>query len=338
MAIKLDCPRCKKPLSIPRKKIGRYVNCPRCSGRFWVPEKAAEASESGAAVPPAGTIGPLPVPPDLQVQPQPPEPLPATISLGSARTVSPEDAPQQAAGGHGASALRDSGVIRPGESGPSPWQVVPPPVSPGGATPAAGWGRTSFDPSHPPFDPSHQPASPPGPSHSPPPPPGPKTARFVSAEAAQSTLKLAEDGKLPELHLRAGQEKDKREAKTTSVNPLVLFGLLAVSVVLCIALAMLDVGPPKTPHKDRARREIEERFFPRDGQKPAEYQEYLMKAQRANTQGDFRAERKAYEKVLDLLRQERSPYAQNDRQWSVTTSPRGDEELKRLISILLSNE
>jgi hypothetical protein len=172
----------------------------------------------------------------------------------------------------------------------------------------------------------------------PPPPPGPKTARFVSAEVAQSTLKLAEDGKLPELHLRVGQEKDQREAKTRSVNPLVLFGLLAISVALSMALVLLDVGPPKAPLKDQARREIEERFFPRDGQEPVEYQEYLMKAQRANTQGDRQGERKAYERVLDLLRQERPPHVKNDKLWSVTTSPRGDEDLKRLISILLSNE
>jgi len=109
-------------------------------------------------------------------------------------------------------------------------------------------------------------------------------------------------------------------------------------VALSIALALLDVGPPKAPLKQQARRKIEETFFPRDGQEPLQYQEYLMKAQRANTQGDLQAEQKAYEKVLDLLRQERPPYVKSDKQWSVTTSPRGDEELKRLISTLLSND
>jgi len=103
MAIKLDCPRCKKPLSIPRKKIGRYVNCPRCGGRFWVPEKVTDVPGSDAVAAPSNATG-----------------------------------------------------------------------------------------------------------------------------AAQSALKLAEDGRLPELHLREGQQRDKKEAKTTSVNPLVLFGLLAV--------------------------------------------------------------------------------------------------------------
>jgi DNA-directed RNA polymerase subunit RPC12/RpoP len=307
MAIKLDCPRCKKPLSVPRKKLGRYVNCPRCGGRFWVPEKAADVPGADAAVPSSSTSGSLPPPPGPH--PQPPDALPAAFSMGSAVTVSPGDVAPQTPGGDNAPSTHDTGLSPPGDGADSPWQVMPLPAPSTGQPPAV-----------------------------PPPPPGLKTARFVSAEAAQSTLKLAEDGKLPELHLRVGQEKDKREAKTSSVNPLVLFGLLAISVALSIALALLDVGPPKAPLKEQARRKIEETFFPRDGQEPLQYQEYLMKAQRANTQGDLQAEQKAYEKVLDLLRQERPPYVKSDKQWSVTTSPRGDEELKRLISTLLSND
>jgi len=312
MAIKLDCPRCKKPLSIPRKKIGRYVNCPRCGGRFWVPEKVADAPGRDAVAAPSGATGSVPLPPGPQ--PQPPDTLPATVSIGSAMTVSPGDVLPQPLGGYRASSTHETGMPSPAAGGTLPWQVVLPP------------------------GPSASPLPTVPPPAGPPPPPGPKTARFVSAEAAQSTLKLAEDGRLPELRLREGQQRDKKEAKTTSVNPLVLFGLLAVSVALCIALVMLDVGPPKTPLKDQARRKIEERFFPRDGQEPLEYQEYLMKAQRANTQGDLRAERQAYERVLDLLRQERPPHPKNDKPWSVTTSPSGDEDLKRLISTLLSNK
>lgn len=173
----------------------------------------------------------------------------------------------------------------------------------------------------------------------PPPPSGQKTARFVSAEAAQSPLKLAEDGRLPELHLREGEQKQKKEAKTTTVNPLVLFGLLAISVAFSIGLVLVDTGPPKSQEKDQARREIEERFFPPIGEEPLEYQEYLMQAQRANTRGDHEAERKMYEKVLDLLRQERPVYIEDDdKRWSLTTSPEYDEDLKALISILLSND
>jgi DNA-directed RNA polymerase subunit RPC12/RpoP len=306
MAIKLDCPRCKKPLSVPRKKLGRYVNCPRCGGRFWVPEKAADVAGADAAVSSSSTSGSLPPPPGPH--PQPPDALPATFSMGSAVTVSPGDVAPQPPAGDNAPSTHDTGLSPLEDGGDSPWQVMPLPAPSAGLPPAV-----------------------------PPPGPGFKTARFISAEAAQSTLKLAEDGKLPELHLREGQQRDQKETKT-SVNPLVLFGLLAVSVALSIALVLLDVGPPQRPLKDQARREIEERFFPRDGQEPVEYQEYLMKAQRANTQGDPEAERRAYEKVLDLLRQEHPSYSKDNRQWSVTTSPRGDEDLKRLISVLLSND
>ena len=60
MAIKLDCPRCKQPLSVPNKKAGSYVNCPRCKGRFWVPKDADGrfvACGGAAAVPRAAAAG-----------------------------------------------------------------------------------------------------------------------------------------------------------------------------------------------------------------------------------------------------------------------------------------
>ena len=61
-----------------------------------------------------------------------------------------------------------------------------------------------------------------------------------------------------------------------------------------------------------------------------------MAAQRAHTRGDRAAEREAYEKVLDLLRQERPAYAANNhKDWSLTHN---DERLKSLISDLLSND
>ena len=311
MAIKLDCPRCKKPLSVPRKKIGRYVNCPRCGGRFWVPENAADnAPEVDPDVLPSDTTaGSAPVAPAGQ-PPQPPEKLPATVSMGGAGTVPPGGVVPERSGGQNTPAAEDSGMRPPVEGRGPVWQVVPAAADAPSPTPAM-----------------------------PPPASGQKTARFVSAEAAQSPLKLAEDGRLPELHLREGEQKQKKEAKTTTVNPLVLFGLLAISAVLCAYLGLAEFGAPRSEKKDQARREIEERFFPPVGEEPLEYQEYLMQAQRANTRGDHEAERKMYEKVLDLLRQERPVYVEDhDKRWSLTTSPEYDEDLKDLISILLSSD
>ena len=63
MPIKLDCPRCKKILSIPSKKAGSYALCPSCNGRFWVPEDVPQ--EKDLAPPPVvpASAGPVISPP-----------------------------------------------------------------------------------------------------------------------------------------------------------------------------------------------------------------------------------------------------------------------------------
>lgn len=206
-------------------------------------------------------------------------------------------------------------------------------------------------------------AVPPASSASPPPaakPPGQaqKVARFVSAEASQSTLKLTEEGQLPELRLRDGQQKQRKEPKSTTINPLVLFGLLSISVALSISLVVMDVGPRSPSHSEEkvsARRQIEERFFPRrvagepGYEKPREYQKYLMEAQQANRREEYETERKLYRKVLDMLRQEipayvkqlprgSSEYKMEERNRSVTGSWSRDKELEEQICILLGND
>jgi DNA-directed RNA polymerase subunit RPC12/RpoP len=315
MAIKLDCPRCRKPLSVPRKKIGRYANCPRCGGRFWVPENAAGLPQPDTADSQPGTPTPELAPPTA-------EKPPATVSMGSAVTVSPGEVVPETPAGQNASSAPETAAPPSVDGGGPPRQIVPLPAPPVGAPSAAPPPRPFVGTSPCPADGG-----------------GPKTARFVAAEAAQSPLKLAEDGKLPELHLREGQRKENNQEQTTSIHPLVLLGLLGGSVALSIGLVLLHVRPPQSGTKDRARRQIEERFFPRDGQEPLEYQEYLMEAQRANTRGDRQAERKMYEAVLDLLRQERPAYVgDGQKKWSLTASPTHDEELKGLISILLSDD
>ncbi len=302
MAIKLDCPRCKKPLSVPSKKIGRYVNCPRCSGRFWVPENAARGGTAGDVSAPGG---PAAAPPEAAGQ------LPATISTGDAHTVSPGGVVPEPPAGQNTPVEGNTSAASAGGGGGGGggWQIVPPSEPPAGPTPAVqppGWGQ--------------------------------KTARFVSAEAAQSTLKLAEDGNLPELHLLEGERKAKEEEKSSTVTPLVLFGLLAISVALSIGLVWFNAGPPQSGLQEDARGKVEDRFFPRQGEDPLEYQEYLMQAQRAHSRGNHEIERKAYQKVLDLLRQERPPYIERDKPWSVTRNPQDDEDLKDLISTLLSDD
>ena len=66
------------------------------------------------------------------------------------------------------------------------------------------------------------------------PPPAParrkKVARFITAEAAQSTLQPAADGKLPDLRLEEGAAQQKPQSGQRSMNPLVLLGVLSASV------------------------------------------------------------------------------------------------------------
>ena len=262
MAINIDCPRCKMPLSVPGKKAGTYANCPHCKGRLWVPKDAPDAASGGrAAAPPT--------------QPPPPQPptQPRTPQAPSTQAASPQT-------------------------------------------------------------PSTQAASPPGS----PPRAGRKVARFISAEAAQSTLKPADDGRLPELHLQESEQKKQPEHKSTSINPLVLAGALSLSVVLSISLVLVGSNSSRSSNvrkQTRARQVIEEQFFGEIGSPEPleEYQVLLREAQRGHSRKDYKAERRLYRKVLQMLRAERGEH-----EGGVTGSAKRDEELKNQISILLSDQ
>lgn len=292
MAIKIDCPRCKKPLSVPRKRAGGYVNCPECSGRFWVPNEApADAPRGGTFAASSGTT--VAHPPQA---PPPPGSGPSTVSMrGTPSISSPQTAP-----------ISVSPAAPPNTPLANSPLAVTPPLSPPGPIP-----------------------TPPAPAQ------GRKAARFISAEAAQSKLEIAEDGQLPDLHLQEGDKKQKSRQRSTTVNPLVLFGIIAISVVISISLALYDTDPDQTSSartKAHARRQIEEQYFGEIGsQQPLKpYQIYLREAQRAHTQRDFKRERELYRRVLELLRAERPREARG-----LTGSRQRDKDLQQYISVLL---
>jgi hypothetical protein len=275
MPIKIDCPRCKKALAVPGKKAGSYVNCPSCSGRFWVPADAP--SEPAPAAAPSGT----------------------TASTGSVTLAVPPGTP-----------------LPPGT-----------PPFPRGLKPVL---------------PPTRPAAAPGNLAPPPAAPARKVARFITAEAAQSTLKLADDGKLPELHLDEGQGTGQKQAKQTSLNPLVLFGLLAMSVVLSLVMAFVEPGsegPSNAEDREAARYEIQTKFFADeehlklDNPPPLKpYQRLLRDALESHARGDYKTEQQRYRQVLRLLRAERSEFE------GITGSPTYDRLLEGDLTILLSNE
>ena len=174
---------------------------------------------------------------------------------------------------------------------------------------------------------------------------------MISPEAAQSTLRVAEDGRLPELHLDSGAIGDKKpKRETTAVNPLVLFAVLALSVVMSVALALVDTQPEGTTIRQKkaaARIAIERNYFgQRNSVVPLEpYQVLLREAQRAHSRGDYKQERKLYRQILQMLRAEKA--AMDDttgRRWQLGGSAKGitgsrtrDRELEQHISLLLSS-
>jgi hypothetical protein len=60
MAIRLDCPRCKRPLLVPGKTAGGYAHCPHCQERLWVAKDAPADDSSSEAVPPPAVTAPPP--------------------------------------------------------------------------------------------------------------------------------------------------------------------------------------------------------------------------------------------------------------------------------------
>jgi hypothetical protein len=204
------------------------------------------------------------------------------------------------------------------------------------------------------------PAAPPGvaPAASPPsngalvappaaPPQARKVARLVTAEAAQSNLKLAADGQLPCLQLQESDKKDKGQGKSRSIPPLVMIGAWILSVAVTAAIVLLtssgDDATVTTDAKRDALAVIEKDFFgdPARGEL-LPHQRLLREAREARARGDLKAERQYYRKVLDLLHTE-SPSAtagktsRNRLEKGITGSRENDRILEQKILTILGD-
>ena len=237
MAVRTQCPRCKQPLSVPNKLTGSYASCPRCQGRFWVSKDAPldpSVSDSDALPLPGGlTLTPAPVAtPPIAAPPGRPVPSPAS------------------------SRSRPAGVPRPAASPAAAILSLGYAVDHGCAAVPAG---RSCACSRSPLDGAPADGPPTGPPIAP--PQARKVARLVSAEAAQSTLKLAADGQLPQLQLQESDKKDKGQNKSRSIPPLVMILAWILSVAFTIAIVMItngggdsDVTTPKRKKPSRLSR------------------------------------------------------------------------------------
>ena len=171
------------------------------------------------------------------------------------------------------------------------------------------------------------------------PPPAPaqkRVARLVTAEAADSTLRLAADGKLPELALEETTSQ-RQETKAKAVNPLFLFIVLSVSIVFSVLFVLVDWGPSKASllqKKAAMRQKIEEQYFGSeniDNKDLEPYQRLLRDAQRAHTRGEYMMERRKYRRVMEMLREERGSLEKG-----LTGSRTRDKELEEALSALLT--
>ncbi|MFZ5829360.1 MAG: hypothetical protein ACOY3P_04700 [Planctomycetota bacterium] len=295
MAIKLQCPRCKKSLAVPSKKANSYVSCPNCSGRFWVPKDPPPnvTPPEGSVEPPDGK-GANASPRSNGGTPVAPSAIAASVAVPSPVMSAQAVAPVPTAAMPAASA--------PAEL-PGP-PASPPVVSSGGTR--AGSPRQR------------------------------KKARFISAEAAQSTLTLAADGKLPDLQLQETDAPKEAAQRSRSMSPMALAAVLVASVVLSIAMVLMgggnSAGDSLAHEKAQARTAIELDFTQNiDRQKAlAPYQHILRESLRAHARGDIRAEHRGYRRVMELLRAERLPTDPG-----LTGSRKRDAQLEEHLTVLL---
>jgi hypothetical protein len=135
----------------------------------------------------------------------------------------------------------------------------------------------------------------------------PKVARFVAAEAGDSTLKPAADGQLPCLQLLEDETPDQVQTSRGTVRPWVLCSALSLSIALSITLATVDFDAASATSQEKAAALgiIETEYFGNPEQGPlAFYQQQLRAATQAHCRGNGKAEHQYYLRVLNLLRAE----------------------------------
>lgn len=158
-----------------------------------------------------------------------------------------------------------------------------------------------------------------------------KVARFLTDTEGDHLVRLGDDGKLPELSLAElqGQKKPRKETKEQG-SPLI-YVAVAVSMVMSLAMLLIDTDPSGATADERSKARREIRRFYGDGGNLRPYQRYLRDAELARAGGDRKAERENYERVLDELNAEDVMTSIN----GLTGDKRDDQKLRRLIGIML---
>ncbi|MFQ5733425.1 MAG: FHA domain-containing protein [Planctomycetaceae bacterium] len=165
---------------------------------------------------------------------------------------------------------------------------------------------------------------------------GRKVARFITDTSGDQLVRLGEDGQLPELALTESNRPAQVERKKRERSPALLYGAVVGSLALSLLLLVFNPGNIGTSADERADalRKIA-RFYGEKGE-PKPYQRHLREARQARWRGDVSAERRAYQRVLDLLNSE--DVMDPDNHTGLTGDKKGDGELRRLIGILMDRQ
>lgn len=164
-------------------------------------------------------------------------------------------------------------------------------------------------------------------------------AVLITGDASKTSVFLGADGKLPELVLHEGSQREKNVEKSATQSPLVLIGVLAFSVGLSMLMLLADTTPQRadTRTKAEARRVLRNHYLA--DQSPLEpYQVVLREALQAYSRGDFVAERRLYRRVLDMLHEEGKNKHAGLTGALYGALPPSDQDLENQLSILLRED
>lgn len=167
------------------------------------------------------------------------------------------------------------------------------------------------------------------------PPTSVHTAQFLAAKPEAPAIAPQADGKLPSLQLADAPDAAAKAGSEASPVPLwaALLAVAASTAVSMILLLGVDFGGTQSAQSQQKQALHElARFYVTGVAPPKPYQLELREGQLANSRGDRRAEREHYRKVLAQLRAEgRSKFQ------PLTGTLKGDEDLDRILSILLAD-
>jgi hypothetical protein len=174
--------------------------------------------------------------------------------------------------------------------------------------------------------------------------PARRVAQFIAADAAQSQLTVAADGKLPELSLSSDEAAPrKRKGLGSGGNSwglviLVSLSLLASLVILFLPGPSGNHGEQRGTQRDRER--LKSKYIGSKSSDLRPYQVRIRRALQAHDRGDFKSERQYYLEVLAMLRDENlHPLGRNltgmTKEVHNDSSLISDEDLERIVSNLL---